>query len=410
MIATPQRIALQWLWQALPKKLRRKLVERVMATIAPKPSTNVASNLPLVVCGLLSSSTGFGWAARETVRAIENTGISAQSTDLSSLVFAEDLPNADRKESSAILVHGKATLLFYAMPPQIPYFFYRLGKQAIDQKHVIGCMVWELPDVPDSWKMGLNFVHQVWCPSAFSANAFKKITSQPVNVVPYPVERPETVTSNRAHFGIPSGAFTVLIAIHLSSGLARKNPVASIRAFKTAFGRSETAHLIVKVSQGNAHPDRLSQIQSEIADVPNIQLFQETLSNEDYWSFLASTDAILSLHRSEGFGLVLAQAMAISKPVVATNWSANAEYMDVENSMPVEYKLIPVHDPDGEFSEDGQEWAEPNEAHAAQCLVQLANSPELCRRLGMQAEQTIKDNFSFHKVGQIIKTRLDPEN
>jgi len=396
--------------QWLPKKTRRKLIERVMVAIAPKPSKDVTQNLPIIVCGLLSSSTGFGWAARETVHAIENAGFSAQSTDISSFVFANDLPDQNREGASPILYIGQATLLFYAMPSQIPYFFFRLGKSAINQKYVVGCMVWELPDVPASWKTGLTFVHQLWCPSAFSASAFQKITTQPVNVVPYPVEGPETVTADRNRFGISTNAFTVLTAIHLSSGLARKNPLASIRAFKAAFGRSEKALLIVKVSQGKFHPDRLARIQSEIADAPNIQLFQETLSNEDYWSFLGSIDAVLSLHRSEGFGLVLAQAMAIGKPVVATNWSANAEYMNTYNSMPVNYRLIPVQDPDGDFDVDGQEWADPDEAHAAHCLTQLVNSPELCQRLGKNAKQTIHDNFSTRKVGEIIKARLNLKN
>ena len=179
-----------------------------------------------------------------------------------------------------------------------------LGRRSIANKYVISFSVWELPRIPPDWRRNLRSVHEVWCPSSFAANAFRTATGKPVHVVPHSVDPPTGITPDRPRFGIAPDAFAVLTAVHLGSGLTRKNPLAAIRAFRLAFGESEKAVLLVKVSQGAAYPDRLQAIQRAVKGAPNVRLMLDTLSDTDYWRLLQSVDAVLSLHRSEGFGLV----------------------------------------------------------------------------------------------------------
>ncbi len=133
---------------------------------------------------------------------------------------------------------------------------------------------------------------------------------------------------------------------------------------------------------------------------------QDTLSDTDYWRLLQSVDAVLSLHRSEGFGLVPAQAMSIGKVAIATGWSGNMDYMNLENSLPINYSLVPVSDPEGNYCNDGQLWAEPEVEHAVTLLRQIGNDKALQRRLGTAAVRTIRLTHSHDAVARVISDRL----
>jgi len=281
-----------------------------------------------------------------------------------------------------------------------------LGNSSIAKKYVISYSVWELPRIPPDWQRNLRFVHEVWCPSNFAANAFRTATDKPVHVVPHSVDPPTRITPDRPRFGIAPSAFAVLTAVHLSSGLTRKNPLAAIAAFRSAFGDSSRAVLLVKVSQDATYPDRLRVIQRAAQGAPNVRILQDTHSDADYWRLLQSIDAVLSLHRSEGFGLVPAQAMSIGKVAIATGWSGNMDYMNSKNSLPVDYSLVPVSDPEGNYTTDGQQWAEPDIEHAATLLQRAENDKALRRQLGEAAVRTIGLTFSHDAVACVISDRL----
>lgn len=394
-------------WRLLPKRARGRLFLETTAFLARPPSPHAASCKPITVCGPLSSSIGIGWGARENAKILADAGFDMRCLDVGdSIVFDRDLPHSGDWKKDDPREMDLGTLLLHANPPQIPYLFLSLGKQFIKQKYVIAYSVWELPQLPPDWQHNLRFVHHVWCPSEFSAQAFRSATDKPVEVVPHAIEPDKLARPNRRMFAIPEGAFVVLCALHLGSGLTRKNPLAAIRAFKSAFGASDQAFLLVKVSQSEFYPDRLARIESEIAGTPNILLMGQALSDLDYWSLLHSVDAVLSLHRSEGFGLVMAQAMALGKVAIATGWSGNMDYMTPDNSLPVDYSLVPVEDPEGNYRAEGQKWAEPNIEHAARLLRQLASDRDMRNRLGQRATETMLANFSSGEVARKIVDKL----
>lgn len=393
----------------VPRPLRRLVFNHLVPRLAPRPAGQPTPRQPVSILAPFRSSIGIGWGARENAEIIAKAGFDVRCQDMTNLLFASDLadsfPDKFRNETEGP-APGPGVLLVHASPNHVPYAFLRLGKRALADKYIIGYWVWETQEPPVSWQRNLRFVHEIWCPSRFAANAFRSLTEKPVHVVPHSVEPPAQSFPDRPRFGIPPDTFAVLTAVHLGSGLTRKNPLAAIRAFDMAFSRSRRAVLVVKVSQADIYPDRMEEICREIQGIPNCILLQETLATRDYWRLLHSIDAILSLHRAEGFGLIPAQAMAIGKVAIATGWSGNMEYMNGDNSLPVNYSIVAASDPEGNYDQPGQKWAEPDLQHAASMLRKAAEDRLLRQRIGSAAVSDIRATLSHDAIGRIIHDRL----
>ena len=376
--------------------------------LAPSPRPQARPEQPITLCGPLGSSIGMGWGARENLAMLRDAGFDVRPLDVAdSILFGRDLPETEAEGFENAPEPGPGLLLVHANPPQLPFLFLHLGRRFVGRKYAIGYCVWELPRIPESWRHKLRFVQRIWCPSSFSAEAFRESTEKPVHVVPHAVEPDPGAQADRNRFAIPTKAFAVLTAIHLGSGMARKNPLGAIRAFKSAFGDSRDAFLLMKVSSGDVYPERLAQIELEIGNAPNIRLSAGPLSDRDYWSLLSSIDAVLSLHRSEGFGLVMAQAMALGKVAIATGWSGNMDYMTPENSYPVRYQLVPVEDPEENYREADQKWADPEIEHAATLLRRIASDGEARQRIGAAAAESIGAKFSRSAITNVLIARLE---
>ncbi len=281
-----------------------------------------------------------------------------------------------------------------------------MGRGFVRHKRVIGYWVWELRAIPPNWRRGFRHVHEIWVPSQFTADAIRPHTELPVRVVPHPVSQYVGSPLGRADFGVGSplgradfglaeDAFVLLTMFHMTGCFVRKNPVASVRAFRKAFGDDPNSLLVVKVADGMDVAWALRELEREIGGAPNIRLMHDKLSREGIAALIRCADVVMSLHRSEGFGLVPAQAMLSAKPVVATAWSGNMDFMTERNSALVSYKLIPVRDPQGTYNQPDQLWADPDVEHAANWLKRLAASPELRRRLGETAAEDVARLFNL---------------
>jgi glycosyltransferase involved in cell wall biosynthesis len=184
---------------------------------------------------------------------------------------------------------------------------------------------------------------------------------------------------------------------HLGSGFVRKNPMAAIAAFRRAFGDAPDRVMAIKLVDNGAHRAR-HELEAAISGVANIRLIEGMLPHADMAGLIDASDIVISLHRSEGFGLVLAQAMALGKPVVATGWSGNLDFMNEGNSALVSCSLVPVRDPDGAFDACDQEWAEPDIDHAADWLRRLADNADLRAKLSAAAAADIHAQLSPESV------------
>lgn len=236
----------------------------------------------------------------------------------------------------------------------------------------IGYWAWELPDPPADWRGHDAPLHEVWVPSRFTRDSLRRLTHLPVQVVPHVV--PAAASRRRRR----DGPFTVLCLGDSRSSLARKNPAGALAAFRAAFGDSLDARLIIKLT---GPPGECRELECAVADCANVTILREFLDPSQLTALFRSTDALLSLHRAEGFGLPMLEAMAQGVPVVATGWSGNCDFMDASNALLVPAHLVPVEDSAGIYR-DGV-WAEPDLDMASAALRALADDPQRWERLSI---------------------------
>jgi glycosyltransferase involved in cell wall biosynthesis len=367
------------LWQRLPRSWRRAALFQATVMAAPRPTPGARSTQPFIIVGALSTASGLGETARLSHDALNVCGLSVFGIDLS----AELMQPVDRF-SFAFLdgrnVYGPATMIVHVNSPFIPFAIWRIGRHLMRNKYVVGYWAWELPGVPGEWCHGVPFVHEIWVPSEFTAEAVRPISAgRPVRVVPYPVARKSLPTFPAQPRDRP---FTVLTIFNAASSVARKNPVAAAAAFRRAFGDDVTTRLIIKTANASSFPAGLVSLKDAADASNNIVLIGETMGASEIDRLYGESDVVMSLHRSEGFGLTLAEAMLHGLPVVATNWSGNVDFLNDENGIPVPYRLVPAEDPQGTYHHPSMMWADPDVDAAAEALLRLRRDAELARRLG----------------------------
>jgi glycosyltransferase involved in cell wall biosynthesis len=345
------------------------------AKSAAKPvATPPARSDGMVVAGDISGPNGLAETARIMHHVLAAHGFARGTMPLG-------LPS--RVETFKGIIPPGAALLAVVNAPILPVGLLRLPRNLLHRRRVIGMWAWELPVVPPQWHHGGPFVHEVWAPSRFCAAAFEAIAPGRVRYVPYPLAATELpIAGNRASLGLPEQTLIVLTIFNLASSMVRKNPMGAIAAFKAAFGDSQDHLFVLKLSGVEDYPEDLALIRKAAGGSQNIRLLTETVPEAELRGLIAASDIILSLHRSEGFGLIPATAMLLGRPVVATGWSGNLDFMSPETSSLVSYKLIPAIDPRGNYELPGALWAEPDIEDAADALKRLAADPALRERLG----------------------------
>jgi len=363
-------------WRLLPRALRRHGASYVAALLARKPDkVPPARSDGIVVAGDVAFTNGLAESGRILHQVIAAHGLARGFVPLGLPGFVPMRHcNAPRD----------AALLSVVNSPIFPLGLLRMPRDFLEGRRVIGVWAWELPLVPRSWHGGAKFVHEVWAPSAFTARALELLAPGRVRVVPFPMaEIALPAEGDRASFGLPEDAFIVTTMFNLASSMVRKNPLGAIKAFQAAFGRSREHLLVLKLSNTESYQDDLNLIRAAIGGAPNIRLITETVSEERLRGLMLASDVILSLHRSEGFGLIPAAAMLLGRPVVATGWSGTLEFMAPEVSGLVSYKLIPATDPRGTYDMPKASWADPDVEDAAAQLRHLAG--DSAARLAMAA-------------------------
>jgi glycosyltransferase involved in cell wall biosynthesis len=298
--------------------------------------------------------------------------------------------------------HGPGTVILQINAPLIPLALMQLGRKLLARKHVVGYWAWELEGLPDDWRFGPPCVHQVWVPSRFTADALATSHPQlPVRVVPYPLAmRPYDVSVGGGN------RFRVLLVFNCASGFARKNPCAAIAAFRKAFPGDVSAELIVKSSNLDIHPPARGLLEAAMAGAANIRHIEQTLPQEGIDALYRTADAVISLHRSEGFGLVPAEAMLRGLPVVVTGWSGNMDFVSDENACPVRYRLVPAQDPQGIYHFPDQRWAEADIDHAAESLSRLKRDETYRTRIANRAAQDAAALFSLDAFASDVRKAL----
>ncbi|MEI9902232.1 MAG: glycosyltransferase family 4 protein [Hyphomicrobium sp.] len=393
------------IWQRIPYRLRRRALFTATSAMAPRISTTTRPAQPIIVAGALCSASGLGESARLCYEALRAAGVPVLGVDISSPLMQP--LDADFAFADGRNVAGPATLILHVNSPLVPFALWRLGARLLRDKYVIGYWAWELPQVPDDWRHGIQFVHEIWVPSAFTAAAVRPIAGQrPVRIVPHPVAVRGGPAPVRADGGAP---FTVLTIFNAASSIARKNPAAVVAAFQKAFGDDATARLIIKASNLDVAPSGREQLLAAIGSAANITLIEHTMSAAAMDQLFAESDVVISLHRSEGFGLTIAEAMLRGIPAIATNWSGNVDFLTADTGRPVDFKMVPSDDPQGTYHYPEMQWADADVEDAARALRQLRDDPALAARLGEAGRAFARQHWTGEHYARIVLGHLGLE-
>jgi glycosyltransferase involved in cell wall biosynthesis len=390
-------------WRLIPGPVRRRVLDTGMALMAPVPAVSCRPG-PVVVAGLLGTGSGLGQGARLCRHALDELGFDTRPVNLSPFFGQADF-HADGAGAALHAGEGGA-LIVHLNAPELPMALWRMGRSRVHGRFVVGYWAWELPALPARWRVGLRHVHEIWVPSTFTAEAVRRTTRRPVRVVGHPVAEPEPDDADRAAFGLPADALVVLSMFDMRSAFTRKNPIAAVRAFRAAFGDDPDKLLLLKAMNAAEVPESRRLLIEAIQGAPNIRVLEDKLSPGATAALMRSADVVLSLHRSEGFGLVIAEAMRLGKPVVATAWSGNMDFMSEANALPVAYTLVPATAPGEIYDLPATSWAEPEVEHAAACLRRLAGEPDLRHRLGVSARHTAEAAFGFDRYRATLSERF----
>lgn len=296
--------------------------------------------------------------------------------------------------------------LLFVNPDYLDAAIASIGRERLGHRYTIGCWFWELETFPREWLAALADVDEVMVSSAFIRDVVGRATDKPLLHVPLPVlEMPDSGLC-RSDFGLRDDAFVFLNSFDFNSFQARKNPLATIRAFRNAFDDDRRdVQLLIKSSNGHRHPDRLRELLDAAAGDKRILVRDDVIDRAHVQALQRCADAYVSLHRSEGFGLGLAECMRLGKPVIATAWSGNMEFMTPGNSCLVDYEMVAVGE--GEYLyHDGQRWAQPNVEHAAAYMRRLVDEPGYAAGIGRQAASDIREKLSPEAVAGKLIQRL----
>lgn len=358
------------LWSLLPRSARREALFGAMALLAPRIARPAPSGEgSLTVAGFFSAATGLGAATRRLAQGLRQAGFQPACIDLTGPLRqragAPALP-------PAVVPPGPGTLLVHVNGPMLPWALFALGRRAVAGKRVIGVWNWELPDLPRDWDRGFRACHALWVGAEFVAEACRRPGGPPVSVVPYPLPAPDPAPVGRGFFGLPEEAFVSLVVFDATSSLARKNPAGAVAAHRAAFGDDPSRILVLK-THGTADAGPAWQdFSASAAGLGNVRIMDRHLSRPELWALMAASDAVVSLHRSEGYGFAIAEAMALGRPVVATGWSGNMDFMRGEGAFAVPFTLVPARDPQETYDMPDSRWAEPDVTAAAERLRSLA--------------------------------------
>jgi glycosyltransferase involved in cell wall biosynthesis len=352
--------------------------------------------------GYFRSHLGIGEAARGYFDALTHQGTPLSLLDISNessnpvgdYQVVQAYGPGEAQRASVALIHVNADEL-----PRILAIY----ASAVRAQHKIGIWAWETSDFPDRWLDRFDLLDEVWVPSHFIATAIAAKAPCPVIVVPHVVKVPPPKL-RRPAFGLADDVFVFLMQFDFNSVAFRKNPDGAIHAFKTAFADSEAVKLVVKTINGDCQPSRLKRLR-EFADDPRIVFMDKTFDHQRRYDLLAAADCYVSLHRAEGFGLSMAESMAYGKPVIATGWSGNIEFMNVSNSCLIPFRLEPLANDQAPYPA-GTVWAEPDLEVAATSMRRVFLDRQWAAAIGAQAKSDIASRLSPEVIGQLMRDRL----
>ncbi|WP_438280349.1 glycosyltransferase family 4 protein [Pseudomonas alabamensis] len=349
---------------------------------------------------------GMGEHLRATFRSLRAVYTPPKVHDIYKFVPSSD---AEQTEFGSNLVESPAPInIFHINGNEVEHALEHLSHVQAWNGYNIIYPLWELPRYPQEWATQLDRFDEIWAASHFVMRGLEQACNKPVVHMPLATEVQLDTFLGRRYFGLPEADYVFLFFYDLRSYSARKNPRAVLEAFRQLLSQRPYTrmHLVIKVNGVDMYPHAFADLQAEVQALPGrITLLERMMSSNEVKNLLRCSDCFVSLHRSEGYGFGIAEAMALGKPVIATAYSGNMDFMTAETSLPVDYHLIPVLE--GEYPHhEEQHWAEPDVDQAADYMMRLLDDPASGRTLGKKAQMHLLMHFSYRHTGLRYKARL----
>ena len=354
------------------------------------------------VVGYLNAELGVGEVARQAIGALEAQGVPVLPVGVSSGVNREN-HLFDRLENPG---HGPfAVNVICVNADMLPTVVGDLGPEFFEGRPTAGWWWWEVDSFPERFHGSFELVDEVWAGSRFVADTLATSAPVPVVHIPTPVTMRQDVQADRAAVGLPGG-FVFLFVFDFNSVMARKNPLGLVEAFRRAFpeGRDGVS-LVLKTINGERHPESLAVLRDAAAERDDIVVIDGYLDAHLKDVLIASCDCYVSLHRSEGFGITLAEAMLLGRPVIGTGYSGPEDYLSEETGYPVRYQMVPIGGGQSPYPVDGQ-WAEPDAEHAAELMRHVVDDPDESQRRAARGQTYMRTHHSAVAAGKVMSGRL----
>ena len=391
----------------LTEPVAERLGRRAATVPQRPPEKRAAAEADINVIGYLRAAMGLGEAGRLNLRALNYAGLNARGLET---YLNSSSQRTDTSCDSLIDADAQGRFhLFNVNFDQLPLVMKYLRPLLRQDAYRIMAPFWELSILPEPWRAAADDVDEVWAPTRFIQATLAKSIAKPVLLMPLMLTFEAPGRVDRRHFGLPDdGTFLFFFAFDYFSFIQRKNPMAVVASFKRAFregGRQGRVRLVLKTLNAGKAPEAGKELRALTTDDPDIILVEKDLSREDTLALIASCDAVVSLHRSEGLGLLIAEAMVLGKPVISTDYSATTELVTPRTGWPVDCRLIDV-EPGAYPFHEGQVWADADIDHAAWQMRQVMENPAEAERRVAAARDLIERDYGMAAVSQRQLGRL----
>lgn len=358
--------------------------------LTPSPYSLNTSGIDII--GFPTQALGLGEFTRSLIDMANELNIPVNIVSNSPQVTSLD--SSYDKYQNLISSQPKHKIRIFNMPlHNIPATLYKYGLDLFRGSHNILCTAWEFDQRINDLDDAFLLFNEVWTLSDFVKPAFKNHYNVSVQTQSCALAPLKMMPKNRNYFSLPENSFLFLSSFDFNSFTKRKNPEMAIDAFIKAFGADPNVGLVIKCSNSNHESSDWKLLTSKIENNKNIFLIDATLSRADFIQLLCSTDAFVSLHRSEGFGYILAESMLLNKPVICTAYSGNMDYCTKNNAYLVDYTLVPVLP--GEYPQsEGLMWAEPKIDSAVEQMKKVLEDTELRKQKVDAAYKNISANYT----------------
>lgn len=388
--------------RAAKDKLVDRSLTKSLAQVAIEPFDREQYPEGVNLIGPIRAEIGLGQSCRLLASQLDNTGLNYGIMDY---VLDGNLRANDRTWDHKVtdkLEYG--VNIMHIEPLDLAFAFDRLKKSTWDKRYNIAFWLWELEEFPKSWEKSLVLVDEIWTPSEFTSRCIRKVTDKPVYTIPYCVTAPASEEYGRDYFELPKDKFLFLVMYDTNSTMARKNPQGAIEAFKKAFDKgNKDVGLVLKMN--NPKQEDLDTLKAQLEGYDNVYYISRTMDKVQVNSLIRCADVFVSLHRAEGFGLVMAEAMLNNTPCIATDWSSNTEFMNNDVACMVDYTFTTLKKTSPPYKK-GSRWADANVDTAAAYMKRLATDREYYEELSRKGYEYIRQKLGMEQAVKSIRERI----